>query len=270
MADNYTHGHHASVVASHATRTAADSAAYLLPRLAPTDVVLDVGCGPGSITLDLATHVPHGRVVGIEPVDAPLEVARAEAARRGDTTTVFERADVYSLPYEDDSFDVVHAHQVLQHLTDPVAALREMARVCRPGGAIAARDADYEAMTWHPASEGMARWLDLYRRLARSNDAEPDAGRRLRAWALEAGLADVRASASSWCYATEEATRWWGGVWRDRVLQSAFAEQAIERGLADHAELQAISQAWAEWGERPDAWFVIVHGEVLASPGTSH
>jgi len=262
----YTHGHHPSVLQAHSVRTAQDCAAYLLPHLQAGQDLLDIGCGPGTITLDLAEIVAPGRVVGVENVEAPLTAARANAAGRGDTGTVFELADVYELPYEDGSFDVVHAHQVLQHLTDPVAALHEMARVCVPRGTLAVRDADYAAMSWWPESEGLTRWLDTYRTLARANGAEPDAGRRLRQWAQDAELHDLRLSTSNWLYASEHETRWWGRTWAARATQSAFADQARERGLVDDTGLAEISAAWLEWGESPDAWFVIVHGELLARP----
>lgn len=261
----YLHGHHDSVLRSHGVRTATDSAAYLLPHLRPDMSVLDVGCGPGSITIDLAHWVPQGRVVGVDCVEAPLLAARATAATRGDRTTRFEVADAHQLPFEDHSFDVVHAHQLLQHLADPVGALREMARVCRPGGIVAARDVDYGSMTWHPASPGMTTWLDVYRRLAWANHAEPDAGRRLRSWAQQAGLTQVRASASTWCYASPDDTAWWGEVWARRAVESRFAEQARAHGLLDQAGLQEISEAWQDWSRRPDAWFSMVHGEVLAT-----
>jgi ubiquinone/menaquinone biosynthesis C-methylase UbiE len=129
MADVYLHGHHASVLASHGASTAADSAAYLLPHLREGLRVLDIGWGPDTITLDLAEAVgTTGEVIGIENVAGPLAEARRNAAARGDARTRFELADVMALPYAAASFDVVHAHQVLQHLTDPVGALREMAR----------------------------------------------------------------------------------------------------------------------------------------------
>ena len=259
----YTHGHHASVVDAHATRTVGDSAAYLLPFLAPGMSVLDVGCGPGSITLDLAAAVAPSVVVGVEPGAGVLATARAAAAARGDLTTRFEQADVMDLPYADGSFDVVHAHQVLQHLADPVGALREMRRVCRPGGLVAVRDADYAAMTWWPPTEGMTAWLSTYRELAHANGAEPDAGRRLLSWARAAGLEDVSGSASTWCYATPESRRWWSQSWRARAMQSAFADQALEAGRR-REDLEAYAAGWREWGASPDGWFVIVHGEVLA------
>jgi 2-polyprenyl-3-methyl-5-hydroxy-6-metoxy-1,4-benzoquinol methylase len=262
--DTYTHGHHASVLRSHQWRTAANSAAYLLPHLQPGMRVLDVGCGPGTITLDLAEHVAPGPVVGVDAVPEPLEAARAEAAARGDRTTTFAVGDVYALDAADGAYDVVHAHQVLQHLSDPVAALREMRRVCRPGGLVAARDADYAAMTWYPADERLDAWLGLYEAVARGNDAEPDAARHLLAWAHSAGFDDVTCSADTWCFASAEERAWWGGLWADRVISSSLAEQAVARGLATRDRLAELGQAWRDWAGHPDGWFPVVNGEILA------
>jgi SAM-dependent methyltransferase len=263
----YTHGHHPSVVASHARRTVADSAAYLRHRLEPGADVLDVGCGPGSITLDIHSLVAPGRVVGVENVERPLTFARAAARDRDAPEVEFVIGDAYALDFPDASFDVVHAHQVLQHLTDPVAALREMRRVCRPGGVVAARDADYAAMTWHPESRGMTDWLALYREVALGNDAQPDAGRRLTAWAREAGFTEVAASASVSLYATPEDRRWWGRGWAERTLESDFARQALDRGLATESRLREISDAWLAWAEDEAGWFAILHGEILCHVG---
>jgi SAM-dependent methyltransferase len=264
--ETYTHGHAASVLRSHANRTVASSAAYLIPHLRPGARVLDVGCGPGTITADLAARVAPGPVVGIEPTPGPLVDARTHAAAVGADNVTFAVGDAYALDYPDDAFDVVHAHQLLQHLGDPVAALREMLRVCAPGGVVAARDADYAAMTWYPADPRLDRWLAVYRAVAHGNGAEPDAGRRLLAWANAAGAAEVTASASTWCYATPEARAWWGGMWADRILTSAITAQAVDGGHADEAELHEISAAWREWAAQDDGWFAIIHGEVLCRP----
>ena len=155
--DTYLHGHHDSVLRSHRWRTAENSAGYLLPRLAPDARVLDVGCGPGTITADLAARVPGGDVTGIDAAADVLAQARQEAERRGLRNVRFDTGDVYRLGFADGTFDVVHAHQVLQHLTDPVAALREMRRVCRPGGLVAARDGDYGGFFWFPGEPEMDR-----------------------------------------------------------------------------------------------------------------
>jgi SAM-dependent methyltransferase len=260
--DTYTHGHAEPVLQSHRWRTAENSAGYLLPSLRAGLDLLDVGCGPGTITVDLAARVAPGRVVGLDAAAAPLTEARAAAERAGVAVT-FQVGDVYALDLPDDSFDVVHAHQVLQHLTDPVAALREMARVCRPGGLIAVRDVDYAATAWFPALPGLDRWLALYEAVARRNHAEPDAGRRLLAWAHAAGLRDTVATTSSWCFATPAERRWWGNSWAGRATASSFAEQALAYGLATRADLEQIAATWREWAAADDGWLGMLHGELL-------
>jgi ubiquinone/menaquinone biosynthesis C-methylase UbiE len=262
-ADTYTHGHHESVLRSHRWRTAENSAAYLLPELTPGRRVLDVGCGPGTITLDIARLVAPAPVVAIDRAAGVLDAARADARAQGVTNVTYDEGDVYALAFADASFDVVHAHQVLQHLTDPVTALAEMRRVCGPSGVVAARDSDYAAFTWYPDDADLTRWLALYHDVARANRAEPDAGRRLAAWARRAGFTDVRSSASVWCFATPEDRAWWGGMWADRVVESAFAEQALAGGFSTPEELARLSSAWRRFRDSPDGWFAILHGEML-------
>jgi SAM-dependent methyltransferase len=264
--EQYTHGHHESVLRSHTTRTVENSAAYLIDRLRPGIDVLDVGCGPATITVDFAARVAPGHVLGIDNAPEILDVARATASERGTENVEFAVGDVYALEAGDASFDVVHAHQVLQHLTDPVAALQEMRRVCKPDGIVAARDSDYAAMTWFPAFPALDRWLALYHSITRSNGAEADAGRRLLSWARAAGFSDVRCSASVWCYATPDDREWWGGLWADRVVASRFADQAVTRGLATREELDGIAAAFRAWAVDDDGWFVVVHGEILCTP----
>ncbi|WP_200303111.1 class I SAM-dependent methyltransferase [Streptomyces adelaidensis] len=261
----YTHGHHESVLRSHTWRTAANSAAYLLGSLKPHMRILDIGCGPGTITADLAALVPDGRVTGVDHAAGILDRARATAAERGLDNVDFAVADVHALDYPDDTFCVVHAHQVLQHVGDPVQALREMRRVTKPGGLVAVRDSDYAAMTWFPESPGMDDWLDLYRRVARANGGEPDAGRRLKSWALRAGFTgeDITATSATWTYATADERAWWSGLWADRTVASAYAERATESGEATVGRLEAISAAWREWGRQEDGWFAVLHGEIL-------
>ena len=265
-ADRYTHGHHDSVLASHRTRTAENSAAYLLPQLAGGQRLLDVGCGPGTITVDLAARVAPGEVVALEREAGVLEEVEQLARERGATNLSTTVGDVYALGFDDDAFDVVHAHQVLQHLSDPVAALAEMRRVTRPGGVVAVRDADYAAMTWYPLDARLDQWLEVYHAVARANGAEPDAGRRLMAWALAAGFDEITPSASTWVFADPESRGWWGATWAERTLSSGVAEQAVSTGVATRDELEDIAAGWREWTVQPDAWFAVLHGEILARP----
>ncbi|MDO5067703.1 MAG: class I SAM-dependent methyltransferase [Propionibacteriaceae bacterium] len=259
----YTHGHGKAVLASHASRTAANSAAYLLPYLRPGQRVLDVGCGPATITADLAELVAPGEVIGLDNVEAALDAARATLQARGVDGVKLVKGDVYELLWPDEYFDVVHAHQVLQHLPDPVAALKEMLWVTSPDGIVAARDAIYSAMTWYPQYEGMTAWQEIYIATARANGGEPDAGSRLKAWCHEAGFDEVTASASTWCYSTDEERAWWAETWAERCVTS-FGPRAVELGLATRADLEQMAADWRRWAKDNNGWFAVVHGEVLA------
>jgi len=266
--ERYTHGHAAVVVNAHATRTVDDSLAYGLAYLKPGMTVLDVGCGPGTITEGIARRVAPGRVIAVDADASVIAQARDRAKADGVANIDFAVMDAYALDLPDGSVDLAHAHQVLQHLADPVAVLREMARVTRPGGHIAARDGDYSGFVWYPANEGIARWLSLYLNAARANGGEPDAGRRLLAWAHAAGLTDVVSTSSTWTYPAGPGARWWGESWADRILHSSIAGQLLDFGAATQADLEAISASWLEWSADPDAMFMIPHGEIVATvPG---
>jgi SAM-dependent methyltransferase len=259
----YTHGHHESVLRSHRWRTAENSAAYLLPHVKSGATLLDIGCGPGTITADLASLVTPGRVTALEVTDAALGLARAEIARRGIESVDFAVGDVHALDFADDSFDIVHAHQVLQHVGDPVTALREMRRVTRPGGIVAVRDGDYAAFTWFPELPELDEWLDLYERVARGNGGEPDAGRRLLSWAHAAGFTDVTATSSTWCFANAADRAWWGGMWADRMLASDLARTALATGAATQEDLERIAAGWMAWAADEDGWISLLHSELI-------
>lgn len=258
----YTHGHHESVLRSHRWRTAENSAAYLLAHLVPGMSVLDVGSGPGTITVDLARRVSPGRVTALDATEPALDHTRAEAHRQG-IELAYLVSDAHAIGAPDATYDVVHAHQVLQHVADPVKVLGEMRRVCRPGGIVAARDSDYAGFTWFPQLPALNEWLALYRRVARRNGGEPDAGRRLLSWAHAAGFIDVTPSCSTWLFATDADRAWWGGTWADRVVESDFARHAVEFGEATMDDLRRIRRAWLTWSTAPDGWFAVLHGEIL-------
>ncbi len=261
----YTHGHHESVLRSHTSRTAENSAQYLLPSLRPGMQLLDVGCGPGTVTVDLARRVAPGRVIGIDR--SPDVLAQAGAYASGQGVSIDLRVgDVYALELPDASFDVVHAHQLLQHLSNPVRALVELRRVLKPSGLLAARDGDYACFAWAPADPLLTRWLELYRAVARRNGGEPDAGRYLKKWALDAGFRQVKATSSTWTYADPQSCAWWANLWADRCELSSLGEQAIEYGLSTREELSAIAAAFRTWSSHPHAYIMVPHGEILASP----
>jgi SAM-dependent methyltransferase len=262
--DVYTHGHHESVLRSHRWRTAENSAGYLIPHLFAGTSILDVGCGPGTLTVDLAAHVAPGRVVGVDLSPKVVDQARAYAAEIGSRALSFIAGDLQDLALPAGSFDIVHAHQVLQHLRDPVAALRSMAVLARPGGLVAVRDVIHSSLAWAPREPRLERWREVYLAVTRHNGAEADAGVFLPLWAAEAGLSDITFSSSTWTYTTPEDRAWWGHLWADRMLASDLAEQAITYGVANREELDGIAAGWRDWAASPVGTFIVAHGELIA------
>lgn len=262
--ERYMHGHHESVLRTHSWRTVENSADYLAPHLKAGLSVLDVGSGPGTITVDIAARVAPGAVVGLDMEPTMEDTARGLAQSLGRTNVTFATGSAYEIDAPDDSYDIVHAHQVLQHVADPAAVLREMHRVVKPGGLVAARDVIYIASSWYPELPGLQKWMDVYQAVAASTGGDPNAGRRLKALALEVGFAQVESTASIWCFSSDADRDWWGQSWAERARESSFAPQAIESGAATAEDLREIAAAWRQWADDERGWFAMPHGEILA------
>jgi ubiquinone/menaquinone biosynthesis C-methylase UbiE len=262
--EKYTHGHAPATLRQHNQRTADEAAAFLLPHLRPGMRLLDVGCGPGSITRGLAERLAPGQVVGIDLSPDALDGARRDATARALTNLRYEEASVYQMPFADGSFDVVYAHQVLQHLRERPSAVREMLRVVRPGGLVAVRDVDWGTAAYWPRDRWIDRFIEVHFQAWYKNGGEPQMGRQLRALFNAAGVDDLEISAAAWCYATPEETSAWGEAYADRLLTSPMGERPVEYGFATRAEVESMAAAFRAWGTHPDATWMFVHIAALA------
>ena len=259
----YTHGHAPAVVRQHAQRTVGEAAAFLLPHLRPDMRLLDVGCGPGSITRGLAERLPAGQVVGLDLSRETLESARRDAVARGLMNLRYEEGSVYELSFPDGSFDVAYAHQVLQHLRERGLALSEMLRVVKPGGVVAVREVDWSTVAYFPRDPWIDRFIEVHLRTWYRNGGEPQVGRQLRALLNAAGVASLEITASVWCYATREETVEWGESYADRLLTSPMGERPVEYGFATRSDIESMAAAFRAWGSHPDAFWVFTHVEAL-------
>ena len=259
----YQHGHHASVVTNHAKRTADKDAAFFLPLLRPGMRLLDVGCGPGSITAGLAKRVAPGETIGIDASQSVIDTARSlrDASLQ---SLKFEVGSIYAPPFAPESFDAVFAHQVLQHLARPVDALAQMRTLLKPGGVVGVREVDWGSATFYPENDGMRRFLHLYYDLAHRNGGEPNAGRHMRRWFREAGFGETRITTSTTSYTDSAATREWANTYAERTLHSNIADKALEYGIATRADLESMAAGWRAWGDDPDALYCFSHAEVVA------
>ncbi|KAK2766783.1 hypothetical protein FQN54_006097 [Arachnomyces sp. PD_36] len=260
----YANDHASSVMRTHSWRTVDNSAAYLKPHIKPDMKILDVGCGPGSITVDLASRVPNGQVIGIEYVSDPLDQARELATEKGVSNVEFCVGDIYSLDYPDDHFDIVHVHQVLQHLADPIKAIQEMRRVVKPnGGFFAAREA--ASFTWYPDFPSFPAWQELTFKLVRDRGGDPCSGSRIHTWAAKGGFekSKIQCSAGSWCFNSPEERVYWGGSMGERCTSSGFSKLAIDGGYATAEDLERMAKDWEDFKNHDDSWFGILHGEII-------
>lgn len=252
--EKYTHGQSKAAIRAFSERTAASHAAFFVPHLHSGMSLLDCGCGPGSITIDLAVLVAPGEVIGIDMADTPLEEGRKNAKIRGVSNLRFETANIYELPFPDNTFDAVFSHAVVEHLRDPLKALREQYRVLKPGGILGIRDADRVGELFWPENAALIKLLDVWNRVMQHNGADPFIGRKLRSLLSEIGLKRIEASASYECHGTSESVQLTAEV-ASSYFSGAFAEQTIKLGWMDRSEIEIINAAWKAWGEDSNAFW---------------
>jgi SAM-dependent methyltransferase len=224
----------------HAKRTAETHAAFLLPHLRPGLALLDLGCGPGTITVGLAAAVAPGPTTGVDLDPQPVDGVRIVAA------------DATRLPFPDASFDAFHIGAVLQHLSDPLAALREARRVARPGAVIGVVDADWGGELLYPTNDVLRRSMELSRRLR--SGTSPYVGRRLRHLLTEAGFRRVQAFARVIHHGTDEEARGFGAFTAALFDYPAVVERSVAVGWATERDLAEMRVAWTAWGEHPGAF----------------
>lgn len=244
-----------------ATRTAAQQAAFFLPHLRPGMQLLDVGCGPGTITVWLAKAVSPGDVVGTDLQPTQVEQARAVAAERGIANVRFEVGDAYRLPFPDRSFDAILAHAVLMHLREPVRALAEMWRVLRPGGIVGLRDPDLGGEIFTPETPLQEERRALGRRVGQHNGRDPLVGRHHRRLLLEAGFVRAEARASVESAGSLEETRRSAAVLKDRFL--GMARTALIEEWVTQATVDAMAAELDAWAECPDAFLASTWCETI-------
>ncbi len=246
-----------------AGRTADIHAAFFLPYLRAGMNLLDCGCGPGTITVGLAQTVSPGNVAGIDLEESQLELARENAAKLGLTNVKFESGSGYELPYQDNLFDAVFSHAMLEHIHDPLAVVKQIHRVLKPGGLIGIRCVDLAATLIAPAGPTLERAYDIWLKYRQHCGGAPFLGRRLRALLREAGFAKTIGSASSETWGTPQMTKSMMSVLTAEFTGPKIAATATQMGWADQAQMDKATSALSDWGNHADAFMAIVWCEAV-------
>ena len=237
---NYAMGYSDTFMELLARRSAGRNAAHLLPHLKPGMTLLDLGCGPGSITAGLAEAVRPGTAWGVDINEEQLEMARRNA--RADNLE-FRKGDALRLPCRDDSLDVVHCHGFLMHSPCIREQLQEIIRVLRPGGILSSRDMNVSTSFIAPTRAENGGMWEMLARVVRQEGADPMMGNHLKAIFLNAGLTDVRAGFSDDSYTSEDEVEFLSRFLKEWGLSEEF------RVRTGHSEEQ-----FGEWKRQVERW----------------
>jgi ubiquinone/menaquinone biosynthesis C-methylase UbiE len=265
MTEKYIPGYSSNATDFMANRSVDSHAAFFKPYLKPGMKLLDCGCGPGTITLGLAELVAPERVTGTDIGSSQIAIARENSLSQEISNVEFIEANIYQLPFEENSFDAVFSHAVLEHLQSPVNALQELWRVLKPGGVLGVRTPDWGGFLIAPSNTELERAIAYYKLIQQKNGGNPYVGRQLRGLLREAGFINIKASASYECY---ENLRSIGEYLALRIEESETIDRAVEQGWVENSQaLSSMSSALREWSQNPDGIFAQAWCEAVGQKG---
>jgi SAM-dependent methyltransferase len=292
MSKQYALDYNKSTTTSHASRNAEVDAAFLLPHLKPHYRIIDVGCGPGTITTGFCKYVPDGHVVGVDISAEVLSEAqdRARALPGGvPTNVVFHRVDIlqgFGAPGaavgENDqpcpiptswkqSFDVIFMSQFLPHLSDPVTVLANLKQLVKPGtGILASTSYDTSTMVFTPDPTGqLGKWGNTMGRLVVHGAGAPSmyGGRDMPAHHYAAGFGEdqLTLSARTLIYRTQEERRWWGQSNAQRWVEgSKYRKLAMSGCGMTEEDCEGMVRALRGWAAEEKGMYFAIAIEIIA------
>lgn len=208
--------------------------------VADTARCLDVGCGGGDVTLELARLAPNGHVTGIDLDSAKLELALSEAAAAGISNIAYRQEDLLETPTDGARYDLIYVRFVLTHLGAPAKGLAALCARLAPGGVIVVEDIDFSGHFCYPESAAFRRYLELYTKAVAGNGGDPNIGPRLPALLGDAGLADIAMNVVQPAGISGEAKL------VGPITLEAIADSVLNAGLATREELnQTVDDLYA-------------------------
>ena len=247
--ETYTPGYSEPTLRLMLMRTAAKHAAFFTPLLRRGIRLLDCGCGPGTITVDLAKLVSPGHVFGIDLEQSQVRYAQ-DQARQHQVNASFGVASIYALPFSDGYFDAAFSHALFEHLREPVRALSEIRRVLKSSGLISLRSPDWAGWLIHPPNPLIEQAFRQFKEIQIVNGGNPHVGRVLRGFLRESGFSNISLTASY-------------EIFEDPAFFVEWLGECLE--LRGYTELRQKGQEVRGWSEHPDALIAVSWFEGLGS-----
>ena len=262
---DYTMGFGEEMIESLRRFTAETHAGHLLPYLRPGQRILDIGCGPGTISVGLAKAVHPGEMHGVDMEESQIDLARQVAQAQRQDNAVFHVGDVNSLEFEEGFFDVVHCHNLLMHVPDTHAVLTEVKRVLKPGGLFASREMICESSFTHPDFGVIGMSWGMFQDLLQADDGHPQMGKELKGHFLAAGFENVRTANSFDIYSAPADVAFIYGFAKKWFLSPEITEAAIKYGATTKELCLKMGDAYDRWLSHPGAMCALAFGEATAN-----
>ena len=230
---------------------------YFAGRLKPGMNVLDCGCGPGTLTLGLAQAVDPGQATGIDIEPGMVDRANALANEGGIKNVEFRVDDITDLSFPNDCFDLVFVSAVLEHLPDPVVALKEIRRVLKPGAATVIINTDWGDPLISPESDDIRRFFELFEAGFNRYGGSLNRGRHLRLMMREAGLDVTEFQAYYGSSGTPVTIQYTVGGYISWMKNFRIFDEAVSLGDVDRSTLDKMEENMLKWADNPEAFIAV-------------
>ena len=230
---------------------------YFAGRLKPGMNVLDCGCGPGTLTLGLAQAVDPGQATGIDIEPGMVDRANALADEGGIKNVEFRVDDITDLSFPNDCFDLVFVSAVLEHLPDPVVALKEIRRVLKPGAVTVIINTDWGDPLISPESDDIRRFFELFEAGFNRYGGSLNRGRHLRLMMREAGLDVTEFQAYYGNSETPVTIQYTVGGYISWMKNFRIFDEAVSLGDVDRSTLDKMEENMLKWADNPEAFIAV-------------
>lgn len=258
----YTGGYNKFLIGSFSQRKIGKELSFMLPYLEKGMNILDGGCGPGNMTLEIAKIVKPGKVIGLDIEEEQFKKSDEKARNEDLDNLCFVKGNAQKLPFEDSSFDLVLYHALLFHLSKPKKALKEAYRVLKKGGIICCRDSYMDGDIFYPQSNGMNTAMAIACKVLNHYKSDPDIGIKHGKLLDNIGFKDMKRSASYDFFDSGSMVKSFR-TFVVHYISELHYDLIIEKKWSTDNEIKTIIKELKDWGNQPLAFYARSRCEII-------